>query len=202
MEISNRSLPEYEKGVIDFLKFAFTENAEKECCCPCRKSKKTTYFWMEIFEHLMVNGIERDYKRWFHHGEKIYESEEESDKEMHVHCNVEVQETVHEFGQANVNFTDMFESPVGEDECGRPDGSKIIEEANKYYRLLEEANEEFYPGSGISKLSFVLKLLNLKCLFDLSGEAMDAIFEIILMFYQKELNHPSHTMNLGNYFMI
>lgn len=42
------------------------------------------------------------------------------------------------------------------------------EETNKFYRLLEDAEQELYPGCGtFSTLAFIVQMLNIKYLYDL-----------------------------------
>lgn len=47
--------------------------------------------------------------------------------------------------------------------------------AKKFFDLLEDAQTELYSGCNISKLSFIIKLLHLKCLNYWSNKFMDVL---------------------------
>ena len=51
---------------------------------------------------------------------------------------------------------------------------------SKFYSLLEEVEHELYPNcESFSKLSFIIRLLNIKCLFSLSGKSVDALLALL-----------------------
>ncbi|OMO89985.1 Transposon, En/Spm-like protein [Corchorus capsularis] len=52
-------------------------------------------------------------------------------------------------------------------------------EATNFYKLLESMNEPLYPESQVSKLSFSIKLLHLKCLSSMMGKALDLVLELL-----------------------
>ncbi len=70
MDLSNRSLPEYQQGVDQFIQFAFKDyNADKFLRCPFRKCKNNHFFDQNnIKEHLFIHGVQKDYKLWVYHG--------------------------------------------------------------------------------------------------------------------------------------
>ena len=64
------------------------------------------------------------------------------------------------------------------------------EDAKKYYNLVEEASQEFYPGcTRLSKLSFTLRLYLLNCLHGWSNESFTSLLEL-LKEAMPELNIP------------
>ena len=61
----------YRNGVETFLNFAF-QNASQEnmILCPCKKCCNINWHYREVvYEHLVVDGFVRGYKKWFFHGE-------------------------------------------------------------------------------------------------------------------------------------
>ncbi|KAL4320291.1 hypothetical protein GQ457_18G003310 [Hibiscus cannabinus] len=71
MDLSRVSV-KYRNGVETFLNFAF-ENASKEnmILCPCHKCVNLNFHIREVvYEHLIVFGFVRGYKKWVFHGEK------------------------------------------------------------------------------------------------------------------------------------
>jgi len=63
MQIIDRTQLLYEKGVLDFIEFAFTDLEEgKLQRCPCKKGHNNLFQSKRIiYEHLIINGIRRDY---------------------------------------------------------------------------------------------------------------------------------------------
>ncbi|KAG8490766.1 hypothetical protein CXB51_013918 [Gossypium anomalum] len=62
---------DYRNGVQTFLNFAF-QNASQEnmILCPCKKCGNINWHFREVFyEHLIVDGFIRGYKKWIFHGE-------------------------------------------------------------------------------------------------------------------------------------
>jgi len=50
------------------------------------------------------------------------------------------------------------------------------EKTFKFYKLLDDVEQELYTGCrNFSKLSFIIQLLNIKCLFGLSTKAIGVI---------------------------
>ena len=110
MDISNRRLPRYEEGAKKFIEFAFSGcSADKLLRCPCRICKNN-YFadQISIMEHLMLNGIWKEYRVWDHHGESVSDSEY-SDDNMEDHDDYGLREMVNDFGNAvNANWDHLM----------------------------------------------------------------------------------------------
>jgi len=50
-----------------------------------------------------------------------------------------------------------------------------------FYKLLEDVEQELYLGCrNFSKLSFIIQLLNIKCLFGLSAKVIDSILTLLI----------------------
>ncbi|CAD6269634.1 unnamed protein product [Miscanthus lutarioriparius] len=98
---------------------------------------------------------------------------------MEDHDDYGLREMVNDFGNAvNANLGSFDGSSPGlQDDMTTSTGP--TEESSKFYRLLEEADNELYPEcSTFSTLSFIVQMMNIKCLYDLSGNAMDALFTL------------------------
>ena len=60
-----------------------------------------------------------------------------------------------------------------------PKYNTINEKTFKFCKLLEDVEQELYPGyRNFSKLSFIVQLLNIKCLFGLNIKAIDGILTL------------------------
>ena len=53
------------------------------------------------------------------------------------------------------------------------------ESAKKFFKLLTEAKRELYPGcKEATKVSFIVRLFQIKCMFGLSNSALEAIIQL------------------------
>lgn len=54
------------------------------------------------------------------------------------------------------------------------------EEAEKFYRLLKDAEQEFYAGCNkFLRLSFIVKLLHIKCLSGWSNKSFTMLLDVL-----------------------
>lgn len=79
----DKRLPEYEKGVDEFLDIAFTcPGVDDTIRCPCRNC--LNFFHLnrdDVKYHLFYYGMDEKYDPWIHHGENFYgtSSDDEED---------------------------------------------------------------------------------------------------------------------------
>ena len=84
----SRVSSEYYQGVLEFLDFAFSNALGKEMLpCPCIRCNNCLMQKREImYDHLLDNGIARNYVRWLMHGEyKFCEPTNTSINESDMH---------------------------------------------------------------------------------------------------------------------
>ena len=150
---NSRVSSEYHKGVLEFLDFAFSNAPRKEMLpCPCIRCNNCLMQKREImYDHLLDNGIARNYVRWLMHGEyEFCEPTNTSTNESNMHD--EMQEMLN----------DAFIMPMPNEESERSphvhgEFEKPNEDANKFYNLLREVEQELYPGcKKFTKLSFII----------------------------------------------
>ena len=136
---------EYEIGVSQFLDFAFNNASGKEMLpCPCISYNNCLQQKREtMYDHLLDNGVARNYVRWLMHGEyEFYEptnigNSDTNESDMHD----EIKEM----------FNDAFRMSMPNEESER--GPHVHEEfesissenANIFCNLLREAEHELYP---------------------------------------------------------
>ncbi|KAG6423407.1 hypothetical protein SASPL_113802 [Salvia splendens] len=131
----------------------------------------------EAYEHLIVDGFIPGYTDWIAHGElpSILASRRENQ-----HNNVEalgdddMQGLVHDvFGVPNEDgYTDGTNSQM--------DSEIANGQAREFYRLIDDSNQHLYEGyAKFSKLSFIIRLLHLKCLGRLNNKVFDMLLDLL-----------------------
>ncbi|KAG6428069.1 hypothetical protein SASPL_112318 [Salvia splendens] len=131
----------------------------------------------EAYEHLTVDGFIPGYTDWIAHGElpSILASRRENQ-----HNNVEalgdddMQGLVHDvFGVPNEDgYTDDTNSHM--------DSEIANGQAREFYRLIDDSNQPLYEGCAkFSKLSFIIRLLHLKCLGRLNNKVFDMLLDLL-----------------------
>ncbi|KAL3810174.1 hypothetical protein ACJIZ3_000048 [Penstemon smallii] len=167
-----RSSTEYQTGMQSFLDFAFSNSNNWTILCPCRKCKNGICRTRNVvLEHLLWNGFLSGYTKWVLHGELMSDEIHAFQNYNDINASNNMQEMLHDAFRMEVEFDD-FESVPREDEGERP-----CKEAEKFYRLMQDAEKELYPGcQKFSRLSFIVRLLQIKCL----GNWTDSSFTLML----------------------
>ncbi|XP_015382412.1 uncharacterized protein LOC107175499 [Citrus sinensis] len=177
----SRASPAFKLGgVSEFLKFAF-ENSTNDgrLKCPCKKcSNRYRHNRDTIYEHMICFGVGTDYlsNKWIYHGEL---------KKRQTTVN---NEGVNETGNMHDMLHDVFRIPnddVSDHDSGPDD---MMGECNKvsnhdaqtFYKPLEDAEQELYPGcKRFIKFFFIVRLFHIKCLNGLSDKAVIMLLELI-----------------------
>ena len=172
---------EYQKGLNEFLDFAFQHvSGANTIICPCKHCKfKKRQIRDIVYDHLTCTPFPRGYTFWFRHGE-IREGESSNmlrrdpmcDTENHVRDNDEpIRNMLYDaFGEFRHSRRD---EPLSLDE-------NITADAKTFYDLLKDGEELLYDGcANFTKLSFLVRMYHIKCLYGISAEAMNMFFELL-----------------------
>ena len=160
MHLSTRSCIEYINRVENFLECAFKHSidGDMKINCPCIDCNNR-YHWTrdEVQYHLLFRGIKRDYTTWYLHREG--DSEEEGDSEVEGGDNDGIL-----YGDMFDTIKDAYPQVVHGRESSGNEPQEPNEDAKKFYRLLEEVKQALYLDcEKYSSLSFIVKLLQIKC---------------------------------------
>ncbi|CAL1371190.1 unnamed protein product [Linum trigynum] len=182
MQVSNRLSREYIKGVDDFLDFASTnDNKKGVILCPCKKCNNVLHFTKEeVKAHLIMNGIVKSYTRWYYHGESFVQDDHFVDELVpgegcgrmidlikDVRGPEVVDSIMHDASEEDIVQPDLEEPPKHNGTTG------------KFFRLLEDAEQKLYPNcENFTKLSFIVKLFQIKCLYGISDTAIEDILKL------------------------
>ncbi|KAG8490950.1 hypothetical protein CXB51_014091 [Gossypium anomalum] len=156
------------------------------------------HFREVVYEHLIVDGFIRGYKKWIFHGEctssgtssTINLTYPETDYHQYVRQD-DMEDMLRDAFNMRSHGEQSFPPDfiISEDcnitgnvfcETGTSaPNEEPNEEAAKFYNLLNEMNEELYEGSKYSKLSFCIRLFHLKCLGGWTGNSFTMLLEFL-----------------------
>ena len=156
---------EYERGVDEYVQKAFASKSQgNQICCPCESCHYR--FWRHegvVRDHLICNGFVP-----------------RTDKLSELGINFEREQTVldNEEGSTPNDFNDDIVELLHDARDAFRKGPN--DEAKKFFKLVEEGQEELFPGcKNHSKLSFMIRLFILKCDHKLTNVAFGDILELI-----------------------
>ncbi|KAI5411572.1 hypothetical protein KIW84_056582 [Lathyrus oleraceus] len=168
----NPTSKEYQNGLDFFLDYAYTKGNPrgKEILCPCTNCYNTNWLTRnEVRNHLIAFGFQKGYDVWVRHGEKKLKPGDLNDNYM----NHEEDQIDDIYGLLHGRFRDVVQEE-NEVNVG------LNEDAKKIYNLVEEAKQDLYPGcKNFSKLSFIIRLYLLKCLYGWSNISFNALLELL-----------------------
>ncbi|CAN1782437.1 hypothetical protein LINPERHAP1_LOCUS15825 [Linum perenne] len=175
--LHNRLGEEYNRGVVEFLDYAFQRNGGgNEVRCPCVKCLNARLETRDtILVHLKLYGILANYTFWCHHGERLDE-----DFESRSPTN-----TPNNFSSIHQLISDLRPSIGSSVEIGAgldyDDGftDEPNEDARKFYRLLDESEKPIYNGCKSSMLSIMVKLLHIKTIGNWSNESFTMLLKML-----------------------
>ncbi|KAL5718836.1 hypothetical protein ACHQM5_011699 [Ranunculus cassubicifolius] len=154
--------------------------------CPCVRCINNVLHPLHIVKyHIENRGIMRTYTNWTKHGEA-----EEVNVNFNEGCDM------HGMLHDALGFSDMrgMDSDIPNQDSNIPNeevhpdnlGSSVHcpedpnEDAAKFYKLLKEAETPLYPKSTkSSKLSFLVRLLHVKCINGWSNHSFDMLLEVL-----------------------
>jgi hypothetical protein len=192
---------EHIDGVRQFMSFVaekFSDNVE--ILCPCSRCLNHKYHCQPVVKkHILMNGMDSSYTRWFHHGEDVNVDVVEHPIDVHdsgdrgnvgEDCGVGCGENVGEDGSA-----DRLGNLIGDLHAAAVEGRKDAEnedaenedaatdphDSESFFKIvMREAKRQLYPGcSKFSRFSFVVNLLHMKSLYRISNSAFSAILKLL-----------------------
>ncbi|XP_056697353.1 uncharacterized protein [Spinacia oleracea] len=206
----------YYNGCMKFLEVAKETLLEGMTRCPCNKCKlNNSYPLEEVGGHILFYGFYKNYRQWVFHckDEESNTIEIPSDQAKVVGRDdidgllaaaFRVDNTAQPTNESQdpslseANFEDedpynMHEElnfdPEEDDEFP---STNTNEEEAKYKRLREASDEGLYEGcTTFSKLSFLLHLFHLKCMFHWSAASFNKLLELLLDAFPIIMEFPS-----------
>ena len=188
----SRNLEAYTDGINLFLDQAVANGAGPDKFrCPCKRCcNRYTFVRKTIVEHLVLYDMDKDYKNasWRHHGEPFIGEQNMGIGEEGVGPSTETGDRL--TGIHDV-LNDVFVQPLTEEGVGPSTeplsgeaSGRRPEEVETFFKLLEEADQDLWPGcKEFKKLEAVVRLYQIKCL----ARMPDGIFTTLLELIKKML---------------
>lgn len=133
-------------------------------------------------------GFEPSYEHWEYHGESSDDqlSDEDCDSkedDNNSSGNLERSDDAQTFSMLydmhqsfNADRGNVFDHPMSSDISEEPN-----KEAKKFYGLVNDAEQKLYPGcQKFSKLSFIMRLFQMKCLYGWSNNSFDSLLKLLV----------------------
>lgn len=170
----HRRSAEYMDGLRAFISNALALAAiDGEIKCPCKScANRHRLSPMDVENHLEIWGMDDTYANgiWDKHGEKV----------------PTVFDTNSEFQNEDMQglLADAFGMP---DYVHNPDVPDVAASpshestpyATKFYQMVEEAETELYPGCGRSKLSFLVRLYQIKVMCGWTDSSLTKLLDLL-----------------------
>ncbi|KAL2899194.1 hypothetical protein RDABS01_024276 [Bienertia sinuspersici] len=177
---------EYREGVDDFMVYATRSltSSDGKLRCPCIKCVNNKLLSPDdVNNHLLHFGIMRNYNNWTFHGEVVDEISFEPMVENETKGETNLRQLVHDtYGQRddNLNLSEnMDEGTRGPNK-----------EAQNFYSLLNDADQELWPGCELTKLSFLVLLFHIKSTNKWSNKSFDDLLGALLLAIPGSANLP------------
>ncbi|XP_077224998.1 uncharacterized protein LOC143858225 [Tasmannia lanceolata] len=129
--------------------------------------------------HLLWHGMLSGYTRWIYHGERSTLGRDDNANRVVDEPIIEdeMHEVLHDlYPRSNHDDDGQADEDVELADASR-DGP--CGDAEKFYKLLQDAEHELYPGSKFTKLSFVVRLFHIKCLNGWSNKSFTMLLELL-----------------------
>ncbi|XP_042063803.1 uncharacterized protein LOC121807603 [Salvia splendens] len=173
----SRITTKYQNGLEYFLDYAFRNSSMKDkILCPCKRCGiGISVSRDEAFEHLTVDGFIPGYTQWIAHGELPSSRSSRCDNQHNTLGDDDMQGLVHDaFGVPNEDgYTkEHIKSQI--------DAESANGQANEFYKLIDGLQQPLFEGCDkFSKLSFIIRLLHLKCIGSLNNKVFDMLLELL-----------------------
>ena len=165
---------EYYAGVVEWVRLKFEQEANNKeggrILCPCAKCRCLWTRSDEVLDHLVIYGFRKDHEIWSQINPASREKTDRTEGEGE-----EMHEMLHDV------------LLHGDD----PEEQELVKEDERFRRLMADATRELYPGCSASKLSFAVRIFNMKCVNHWSDKSFDDLMILLKDIMPKDSFLPS-----------
>ena len=201
-----RSSPEWLEKFPQFLDITFGGTSTGgTAACPCSRCVCMVYRPRSVVQiHLLNRGFDESFIREGEGSDVGLHNEIVQPADVEVHNDIPVAADVHVYNEATPP-----ETAVDNEEDAQSDGygaTNLVrslirgaihgeirdtnEQPNEhvkiFFKLLQEAEKELYPGcSDATKVSFIVQLFQLKCMYGISNRALEGVLNLFSLVLPK-----------------
>ncbi|KAL3846276.1 hypothetical protein ACJIZ3_003679 [Penstemon smallii] len=163
----------YKNGVNLFLDFAFDHaSLDGMILCPCKNCGNG--LWVsrqDAYEHLICDGFIRGYIKWTAHGESS----------LNTTLNSNSQRVPNKHDDMEGLLRDAFGIPDLDNDMEDDDTmDNNMADTKTFCKLIDDSQQPLFPGcEKYTKLSFLVHLLNIKCLGSMSDRTFTRILDLL-----------------------
>ncbi|XP_068329751.1 uncharacterized protein [Pyrus communis] len=188
---------DYRTGLAKFISNSLqVSSLDGNIKCPCAKC--LNMFWLsknEVEAHLIVEGMDRSYLEgsWVWHGETFgdpipsSQAAQQSATVTNPYC---------ELGPL---LEDIFSGPsvMGGMPINNHSGQETVipAYARKFEAMVQDGNAELYPGCGMKKMDFLIRVFQNKCLYGCSESAVQANLQLLKHILPNGHSLPNNVMS-------
>ena len=158
-----RVTPEWQIGFKKFIDSKFGGASKGETApCPCTRCRCMSYLIVaEVTNHLILRGFAESFIQG--EGERKYSDESSTENDDTIDDGACMSDLVSTLIKGTIHGG--IEEPN--------------ESAKHFFNLLTEARKELYPGcKDATKVSFIVRIFQIKCMFGLSSSSLEAILRL------------------------
>ncbi|XP_012829657.1 PREDICTED: uncharacterized protein LOC105950835 [Erythranthe guttata] len=194
IKLNDVTSKDFVYGVKSFMRFALMHIGDRKVMrCPCSNCLNQILHPPDLVKlHILTNGMDIDYDEWVHHGEDPYEHVDDDIDNDDVDKTFEEEELLEDLNFGVHNFIDR-ENPLEhpDDLNGDQPNIMLVDEVEKFQKLLKDTQRKLYPGCWKSLLSFLVKLLHIKVLNRMTNKCSDMIIDLFKQYLPEEDIIPS-----------
>ncbi|XP_041004046.1 uncharacterized protein LOC121249404 [Juglans microcarpa x Juglans regia] len=176
---------QYGEGVKQFIAMAQAHAPGSDRIrCPCRRCRNMLFHPFRVVEdHLLITGIDPNYNEWIFHGEEeslpTHLSNEGDDRDSGNDDYIDnVDEMLNDIWVGS--FMDHEARNSSCDEANVGGHTSDTPKYQTFEGLLDDARHPLYPScTKFSKLSFIVKLLHIKCVGGWTVKSFDMVIKLL-----------------------
>lgn len=168
----NRTSEEWQKGLENFLKTTFRGNSRGVTApCPCTRCRCLLYRKQsEVQKHLLSRGFDSEFIKGEGEGDGKELDEDNA-------CD----EGTGDGGSINDLVSSLIRGAIHGEIIGTSN-EEPNESAKTFFNLLKEAEKDLYPEcKEATKVSFIMRLFQIKCMFGISNRGLEAILHLFAL---------------------
>jgi hypothetical protein len=164
----DKSTIEWQKGFKEFMDLTFEGTSQGETTpCPCSRCRCMSYRTQsEVQSHFFFRGFDESFIQG------------EANDEDFDHEELDSLGVTGDSASINDLVSTLIQGAIHGDIIGS-NNEEPNDRAKNFFKLLEEAQKELYPGcKEATKVSFIVRLFQIKCMYGLSNSALEAIIQL------------------------